>query len=103
MTGELQEILLSEIIQATAKFKRGRKNLVKSGTKVLNEWFPNTTCITAVCSVIDIVSWAPSGELRSSEDSEIDYPFHFYRFISKQSLDVNEDIPNERYEAKTAY
>lgn len=33
MTGELQEILLSEIMQATAKFKRDRRSLIKPELK----------------------------------------------------------------------
>jgi hypothetical protein len=68
----------------------------------MNERFRNTTHVTAVHSVIDTVSWPASSELRSSDDSEIYSHFHFYGFISKQSFDVSEDIPSERYDAKSA-
>jgi hypothetical protein len=40
----------------------------------MKERFPNTNCVTAACSVIDIVSLPASSELRSFDDSEIDSP-----------------------------
>jgi hypothetical protein len=65
VTEELQEIGLTGVTQAKAKFRTNRRRLLQSGIQVLNTRFSHTITfrVTAACSLTDPASWLIS-ELR---------------------------------------
>jgi hypothetical protein len=84
--GELQEIQVTGITQAKAKFQTDRRRLIQSGIKVLNERLSHTiTCgVMAACPVFDTVVTLPTGsEMRCFGNSEIHtLTFHFHHLHS---------------------